>query len=154
MFRSVQSACDARGERWWRSHADWLLAMTEIQRGDPAEAERHALEALPVKRDFADVAGTAMCLEMLATVALATGDPRRTALLHGASERIYRSFSKPQLGSPFFAAMHDDAEKTARTLIGDGAYERAEAAWLRLDGDEAIARALKTEPGPATPGRP
>lgn len=143
ILAEVRDACDARGERWWRSHTDWLTSMAELGRGRADIAERHAREALPVKRDFADLFGITQCTEMLAGAAAAVGNAERAALLHGATETIYRTFRKSQLGSPLFAAVHEGAERTARRLIGDTAYESALASGLALSLEQAISRALE-----------
>jgi predicted ATPase len=138
----VRKACDARGERWFRSHVDWLSSMAELGRGGIVAAERHAREALLVKRDFADLFGITLCTEMLAGAAAATGNARRAALLHGAGESLYRAFSKSYLVSPIFAVVHEGAERTARQLIGDTAYEATLASGLTLTMNQTIAHAL------------
>jgi hypothetical protein len=80
---------------------------------------------------------------MLAGAAAAAGNAERAALLHGASETIYRTFRKSQLGSPMFAAVHEGAERTARQLIGDTAYETALASGQALSLEQVISRALE-----------
>ncbi|MFI6516245.1 ATP-binding protein [Spirillospora sp. NPDC050679] len=132
----------ARGEQWLASHLGWIQALAELGRGDRAAADRHVRAALPVRRLFRDAPGLALCLEMLAAVAAAEERGRRVARLHGAADRIWRTFSVPQLGSPVFAAVHDRAARTARTLIGDCAYTAEAKVGGRLDQEETIAYAL------------
>ncbi|WP_067490695.1 ATP-binding protein [Actinomadura hibisca] len=132
----------ARGERWLVSHLGWIHALAELGRGDRAAADRHVRAALPVRRLFRDGPGLALCLETLAAVAAAEERGRRVARLHGAADRIWRTFSVPQMGSPVFAAVHERAARTARDLIGDGAYTAEARVGGRLDQEETIAYAL------------
>jgi DNA-binding CsgD family transcriptional regulator len=120
--------------------ARYVLAGVALRRGDPAEAERLAHEALAmvVERDLRP--GAPMLLDALAQAAAALDSNEEAARILGAAERAYRELGHAR--RPPEQATVDALVKTLRAEIGveaatDGfaegrAMETAEAiAWLR-----------------------
>ncbi len=141
------SICDEAGEVWSRSITCSVLSMVELLSGDLDQAWSHARSALHGKTLFDDVIGTTMCIELLAWVAAARGDGERAAKLFGAAVGNWRAFGLPLFESAFYEVHHDQFERAARELIGDGRFAALHADGLAMDLPEAVAYALAESTG-------
>ncbi|MCP2338930.1 LuxR C-terminal-related transcriptional regulator [Actinomadura rupiterrae] len=142
LMAAARELSDAAGERWMRSHADFVLALAMRQSGDMEAAARHAADALCVQRTFRDVAAITGCLELLATALSYDGDPLKGARLLGHSERLRATFGLPHPGSAVLAASRRECEERLRASLGDAAFAEARALGRSLTLDEALADAL------------
>ncbi|MEW2524315.1 NB-ARC domain-containing protein [Streptomyces sp. NPDC047071] len=95
------------GELWLRAYGDYMLALAELFRGRADAAATHARAAMRGKRLFHDGLGTALCVDLLASAAVASGDAGRAARLLGSADRLWQA-----IGS-------------ARGVLGDAAYGAA-----------------------------
>ncbi|MEU5884843.1 NB-ARC domain-containing protein [Spirillospora sp. NPDC047279] len=148
---SVRAACVGRGELWWRSHVDHGLALERLSTGAVGAAAEHARAALAVKRDFRDLVGIALCVDILAATAAAAGQAGRAGLLHGAGERIWERHGVPRFGAPMFVTIHEESVRRARAVLGDEGYRRTVAEGAELSLGSAIGYALDHESVPPAP---
>ncbi|WP_202638216.1 ATP-binding protein [Bailinhaonella thermotolerans] len=142
VLRECLSICDEYGEQWGRSYACYVLAVAERERGSLDAAWAQARVALRIKRQFNDVPGCVMCMELLAWVGAAQGDAGRAARLLGATRGMWREFGLPLFGSPFFSAEHQECVDSARARLGEREYDAAFAEGEAFEPAEAIAYAL------------
>ncbi|WP_215732676.1 ATP-binding protein [Lentzea atacamensis] len=141
-----RAACDARGERWARSHLDYMSALAELTRGDFDAAAAYARDALRFKRLLGDNLGFAVNLDALASATAAQGQADRAARLLGIAHQVWQTFGLPQFGSPDLRAARQLCERQARAVLGDAAYRAAFDAGLELDLDSALRYALDEQP--------
>ena len=132
------------------SNEDVVLIQHNIARIDLASGrEAEAAELFRTSLEGATEVGyreiIAYCLEALGEIALARGEPERSARLIGASEALF-----DELGVP----MQDDERETqAQTVaalagrLGAEAFEAARAAGRSMPPEEAIALALENRTG-------
>ncbi|MEV4252928.1 hypothetical protein AB0J52_07130 [Spirillospora sp. NPDC049652] len=155
LVRAVE-LCAGHGDLWWWSHLDWILARVELRRGRPAEASGRARTALAIKLEFQDAMGAALQLEVLAAAAVALGGPGRAARLHGVASAMLRTATTPGLSLLALGDIHAEAERAARTGLGDAAYEREREAGALLEQEAAIAYALAADAAepPTDPAEP
>ncbi|MFJ9119548.1 ATP-binding protein [Streptomyces sp. NPDC102394] len=142
VLEHLRADCERHGEKWMRAYADYLLARTELVRGDHEAARRRSLAALEVKRRLNDRLGTAMCLDVIAAAAVAAGHAERGARLLGLAQQQWNTLGQPQLGLPEWVAEREKCEREARGAIGPGAYETAYEEGRALAWDMGIAYAL------------
>jgi predicted ATPase/transcriptional regulator with XRE-family HTH domain len=127
------------------------LGQARFSAGDLRGAEEAYLASLRVERPFANQQRTAACFEGLAEVALARGQPERTAQLLGAAVQALGKLPPSPL-PPRVAAQREHVALAARQALGEDAWAAAYAAWQPLALDEAIAKELGGAPA-SSPSR-
>ncbi|SNT26873.1 Predicted ATPase [Streptosporangium subroseum] len=142
VLEEVQRLCDARGELWVRACGDYVLSIAQLGLGRAAEAAVAARQSLDVKWRLRDAAGVALALDQLAVIAAVEGDGHRTARLQGSAARLCDTFGLRGLGSKSVSEPRTVAERTARQLLGDDAYDAIFAEGHDDDLDSAMAYAL------------
>ncbi|WP_433251392.1 ATP-binding protein [Streptosporangium sp. CA-135522] len=142
VLEEVQRLCDARGERWARACGDYVLSIAHLGLGRTAEATVAARQSLDVKWRLRDATGVALTVDQLAVIAAVQGDGYRTARLQGAGTRLRALFGLRAPGSQSMSEPGTVAERTARQLLGDDAYDAAFTAGHDDDPDLAVAYAL------------
>ncbi|GAA2865312.1 hypothetical protein GCM10010517_24640 [Streptosporangium fragile] len=140
-LEEARRLCDARGERWVRACGDYVLSIARLGLDRVAEAAEAARESLDAKWRFRDAAGVVLALDQLAVIAAVGGDGHRTARLQGAVARLRTTFGLRRSDSRGMSEPGSVAERTARQLLGDEAYDAAFAEGYD-DLDSAIAYAL------------
>ncbi|MGV9777505.1 ATP-binding protein [Streptosporangium sp. NPDC003464] len=143
MLEEVQRLCDARGERWARACGDYVLSIARLGLGRAAGAAAAARQSLDVKWRLRDTAGVALAVDQLAVIAAVEGDGYRTARLQGTGARLRAVSGLRRAGCP--QGMSEPgtvAERTARQLLGDDAYDAAFAEGHDDDPGSAVAYAL------------
>ncbi|MEV5280285.1 AAA family ATPase [Streptomyces sp. NPDC052811] len=138
----LRDACAARGEHWMRAYADYMLAVSALALGRPAEAAAHARAMLAGKRLLHDSFGIAIGLDVLACAVAAQGDGEGGALLLGVGQECWRTVGKAQMGAPELTAVREECESRARAALGDGAYESAFERGVSTRLDEGLGLAL------------
>ncbi|MFG2720365.1 ATP-binding protein [Streptomyces sp. NPDC048416] len=139
----LRDECAARGERWMRAYADYMLAAGALALDRPAEAAAHARAMLAGKRLLRDSFGLAMGLDMLACAVASQGDAEDGALLLGIGRECWRTVGKEQMGAPELAAVRERCERRARAALGDGAYASAFGRGVATGLDDGLALALR-----------
>ncbi|MBB2909410.1 hypothetical protein FHS43_000656 [Streptosporangium becharense] len=141
-LEEARRLCDARGERWARAHGDYVLSVARLGMGRVTEAAEAARESLAGKWRLHDVAGVAPVLDQLAVIAAVEGDGYRTARLQGAVARLRVARGLEGPGPQGMSEPRAVAERTARRLLGDEAYDAAFAEGHDDDLGSAVAFAL------------
>ncbi|MFC6064318.1 ATP-binding protein [Streptomyces ochraceiscleroticus] len=148
----MRVVCVQRDETWARAWGEYTCALAALGLGRTEEAAVHARTALEGKHRLHDSLGTAMAVDVLASVAIASGHAERAARLLGIAEHIWQTLGIPQLGSPDLLAARTACETQARRLLGDDAYQAAFHAGYHTEPDTGITYALTTpDTPPAVP---
>ena len=123
------------------AHALHSLGMASMRLSDTEQAARHLRESVSLFQEVDDRGGIAMCLEGMAAVLGATGQPGGAARLLGAAEALREVLGVPVL--PTDRAEYDRAVERAQAGIDDRAFRSAWAAGRLLTPDEAVAEATQ-----------
>ncbi|MGV9326008.1 hypothetical protein [Streptosporangium sandarakinum] len=134
--------CEARGELWARAQCDHVLSIARLGLGEADEAARAAGRSLAARWRLRDTAGAAEALGQLAVIASIQGDARRTARLQGAEKRMRGLSGARGPGRESVCEPGTVAERTARQLLGDDAYDAAFAEGCDDDPGSAVLHAL------------
>ncbi|WP_037825265.1 ATP-binding protein [Streptomyces sp. NRRL B-1347] len=138
----LRADCAEHGEIWLRAFGDYTLALAALFGGRPDEAAAHARAATGGKRQFQDSVGIALCLDLLASAAVASGDAERAARLLGTADRLWQAVGSARIGSEDFATARAACETEARSALGDDAYGAAFDAGYEDDLDAVVADVL------------
>ena len=102
-------------------------------------------ESLTITREIADTLNTASCLEELAGVAVAQGNPTWAARLLGAAEALRDTPGTPI--PPAERALYEHSVATTRAQLGEKAYAQAWIEGRSLTPEQAVAaQGLETLP--------
>lgn len=142
-LQEVRDLCDQRGELWARSYADTFHSQAFLAQQNYPAAIEAAQAAMKNKWELGDTAGSAMSIDVLAAAAAATGDAPRTARLLGITHRLWRLIGGVGFSIPALLQAREQSEQTARSLLGDHAYEAAFRTGTELPDDQIAACALK-----------
>ncbi len=115
--------CDELGEQWARGTALWTRGAARWLSGDNAAAIEDVLACLRIKEQLDDLHTIAMSFDLLSVCLVATGDFERTAVLHGASERLWTLLNAPVLMGPAYAEIRKSAADTARNALGEERFD-------------------------------
>jgi len=130
------------GELWCTSYLEGLLSVGLFLCGDRESAKVPGRRALATTHRINDVMGMAFGLGGLAFIAAGEGRYERTAWLFGASAPLWERTGRWYTGSPAYEALHQVAERVARSGLGDDLFWRLRAAGAAAPLDEAIELAL------------
>ncbi|MFF4183950.1 ATP-binding protein [Streptomyces sp. NPDC001691] len=139
----LRDQCAARGERWMRAYADYVLAVSALALDRPAEAAAHARAMLAGKRLLHDSFGIAIGLDLLACAVTSQGAGEDGAMLLGVGQECWRTVGKAQMGAPELTALRERCERRARAALGDDAYESAFDRGVAAGVDGGLTVALK-----------
>ncbi len=145
--------CDELGEQWARGTALWTRGAARRLSGDNVAAIEDALACLRIKEDLGDLHTIAMSFDLLSACLVAAGDCERTAVLHGASERLWTLLNAPALMGPAYAETRKSAAGTARNSLGEERFDALMAHGYTMSLPVALAVA-KDEAPAAPPGEP
>jgi predicted ATPase/DNA-binding SARP family transcriptional activator len=127
------------------------LADVARERGDHPAGIAAVAEALDLYAGLAWVGGVLNCLEQLAELFAATGEPDRAATIWGAHAARCDEIGRER-SHPIEAPAREEAIGAARAALGDRRFEQAWAEGAELDLDRATAYALAGV-RPASPTR-
>ncbi|OYO04993.1 hypothetical protein CGZ95_01405 [Enemella evansiae] len=141
------------GETWFQAYAWWVRGLALTKQGDLTGAREAVLAALGIQADNLDGISIAHLITLAAQIAVAAGDPRRAARLHGLADRTWHTLGTEVAAfGPGLAT--DDQQARSRTRQGLSADAHREAlAWgtsHATDHRAAVAGAL-AELGALTP---
>lgn len=137
-----EEICASLGESWARSWAEWNLSVIRWRQGRFDEAADRLLEALRIKRDLDDQLGIPFCVDLLAALAGVTGAPHRSAVLFGATEKMWRPIGLPLFGTELLLDWREQAKARSREALGSRAFDAAWREGGALTQPAAIAYAL------------
>jgi non-specific serine/threonine protein kinase len=153
--------CDELDEQWARGSALWVRGAARWLSGDNAGAIEDALACLSIKERLGDLHTIAMSFDLISVCLLATSDFERTAVLHGASERLWTLLSAPVLMGPAYAEIRKSTADTARNALSEERFDALAGYGYALplsvalavakgDAPAAPSAALSTEAKPLT----
>jgi predicted ATPase/class 3 adenylate cyclase len=117
------------------------LARVVACQGDLAAAQQLYLKSLALARAIGANNSIAFCLECLAAVVAAQGEPRWAARLWGAAEAWREAFETPM--PPVYRADYERAVAAARTQLGRKIFAAAWAQGRAMPPEQAITDVLK-----------
>ncbi|HEY3481780.1 MAG TPA: LuxR C-terminal-related transcriptional regulator, partial [Streptomyces sp.] len=148
-----EEACavgDAYGEQWAHAYAIYVQALVALGRGDFDRAAEHGRHCLRLKREFDDLLGIALAIEVLAWNEAAREHWEPAATMLGSAQPIWQAVGFPMFGSKYFGAPHGECETRTRDALGDGPFDAAFHRGREFGLPEAITYALgDTTPSPA-----
>ena len=143
----------AHGEQWAYAYGVYTQALVALSRGDLEKARGYGRACLRIKRNFNDLLGIVLAVEVLAWTAAARQDWPRAATLLGAAQRIWPSVGFPMFGSRYFGAPHGECATRTREALGDRPFETAERRGREFSLEDAIVYALEDTGSAALPDR-
>lgn len=137
------------GEQWARGTALVARGGARWRAGDYPAAIQDALACLRIKEELGDLHSIAMCLDLLMTCLVSTGDLERAAVLRGAADMLWTLLNAPVLVGPAYTQIRESHNATARASLGEERF----AALRRHGAALPLAEALATARGevPAVP---
>ncbi len=146
-----RAICASHGERWYQSHALWVLGIAVWQQGDARRAAALEQDSIRLKPSSYDLLGVAHCIEALAWFAAAEGRDKRAARLLGAAQAVRQEIGVSLHGFAHLTTYHDTATARARDALGEAAFQRAFSDGASLDVPQAVATALDEQEKPEKP---
>ncbi|MFJ5261168.1 ATP-binding protein [Streptomyces sp. NPDC088387] len=146
--------CERHGDEWVLSYVLRILALAYAGKDDLPRAERHAREALRLKRAVHDVLGSGLTLDLLARIACQSGAYERAAVLLGGADRVWADVDRNRWGSDALNSARREVESRTREAVGVDAFRRAYDHGGSLGLEEIVAHALderRPEPTAAPP---
>jgi predicted ATPase len=135
-FENGLALTESRGESVYRTYALWSIGIAKWRRGEHEDAQRLLKQGLRLAHRVNDPRMAAACLESIAWIAVAAGDPRLAVVLTGAAAVLNRSVGSPTAVFPHLLVHHQESENRARQSLGTQAFDAAlhEGASLGFDG--------------------
>jgi non-specific serine/threonine protein kinase len=147
--------CEEIGEQWARGTALWTRGAARWLSGDNAAAIEDALACLRIKEPLDDLHTIAMSFDLLSVCLAGTGDFARTAVLHGASERLWTLLNAPVLMGPAYAEIRKSGADAARNSLGEERFDALSSRGHAMSLSVALAVARGEAPADtAKPGAP
>jgi non-specific serine/threonine protein kinase len=142
------------GEAWSRAYSTWIAGFTHWLRRDVPAAVQLYRRSLAISRHIDDPVGIGLCLEGLAWILAASGEPIRAAVLLGAARKLWERIETSTAALAGLFVHHQDAVAAIAAALPasslDGAYARGRA----LSQSEAVRFALGEEPAVPVPAQP
>jgi predicted ATPase/DNA-binding CsgD family transcriptional regulator len=152
-------SCRRCGERWWLAYTLLASAAVSFHRGEIAEGERQAREALPLHYALGSGSGVVSALDSLAYVAAANGDLDRAACLLGASTTLAKLLGQHTTARRRYWWGWENVPADLRSTLGDAAFDLAFQRGEQMSRDGAVGYALGVDqtsgrlPAPRVPSR-
>ncbi|WP_143069389.1 ATP-binding protein [Rhodococcus maanshanensis] len=147
----VLAANEAHGGTVYRSYALLSIATAVRGQGDNDRAVECLEEALRLMRAGEDPGSAVTCLQTLAWIASEQHEPRRAAVLMGASDALGRAAGTVTVRFPDLHVHPDEFTRNVSGTLGVPGYEAAYREGGALDFGGAIAFALREQSPEETP---
>jgi predicted ATPase/DNA-binding CsgD family transcriptional regulator len=138
--------CEELGEQWAYGTALWTRGAARWLSGDNAAAIQDALACLRIKEPLDDLHTIAMSFDLLSVCLAGTGDFERTAVLHGASERLWTLLNAPVLMGPAYAEIRKSGADAARNSLGEERFDALTGRGYAMSLSVALAVARSEAP--------
>ena len=153
-YEKALAISKSQGETVYQSYTLWAMGVAVWRQGDQDRAVALLGQALQLTAQVNDPLTCASCLEVLAWIAAAEPNPRRTAVLMGAAEELGHSVGSVTIVFPTLLRFHDEYEATTRRALGEKAFGTARRHGRLMRMDDAVAFALGRKPPDTTPTGP
>lgn len=138
------------GERFHRAYALWSMGIFAMAQGAHDRAAELYRESISLRRDIRDLTGIGWSVESLSWVEASLGHAAPSATLLGAADRVWEIMARPLSTYQHMYPYHEEAERVARSQLGDTGFDTAFERGRKMSVDEAIAFSLNEE-APAEP---
>jgi predicted ATPase/DNA-binding CsgD family transcriptional regulator len=137
----------ATGEVWWQSFGLWAMSVLRWRDGDHAGATAAAKESLVTgKAVEGEQFAVGLAVESLAWIAAAEQRDQRSAVLLGASGRMWQSMHTSLAPFRVLQVWHDEVVAQVRARLGAAAFSAAARRGSELSAADAVATALERQP--------
>ena len=138
--------CAELDEQWARGTALCARGTAYWLAGDFTAAIEDALACLRIKEELGDLHTIAMCLDLLTTCLVSTGDMERAAVLRGAADTLWKLLNASLLVSPAYARIRESSDAAARSALGEERFAALRAHGAALPLSDALATARGEAP--------
>jgi non-specific serine/threonine protein kinase len=121
------------------------MGIFAMARGEHDRAAELYRESISLRRDIRDLTGIGWSVESLSWVEAALGHAAPAATLLGVADRIWEIMARPLSTYQHMYPYHEEAERVARSQLGDAGFDAAFERGRRMSVDEAIAFSLNEE---------
>jgi predicted ATPase/DNA-binding CsgD family transcriptional regulator len=137
----------ASGEVWWQSFALWALSVLRWRDGDLDGATTAAKESLVIRKLVeGEQFAVGLAVEALAWIACSEQRDPRSAVLLGASRRMWEGMHTSLAPFRDLQDWHDEVVGQVRSRLGPAAFSAAARRGSELSTADAIATALERQP--------
>jgi predicted ATPase/DNA-binding CsgD family transcriptional regulator len=135
------------GEVWWQAFGLWALSVLRWRDGDHAGATAAAKESLViVKAMEGELFAVGLAVESLAWTAAAEQRDQRSAVLLGASTRMWQGMHTSLAPFRILQDWHDEVVGQVRGRLGAAAFSAAIRRGVDLSVADAVGMALERQP--------
>lgn len=135
---------DEHGAQLWKAFVLWVMALYWSRTGDQDRAVRNLREAIDIFVVLKHNLGLACCLDGLACVAVASGQPERAAELMGAAREIWRMGPARLPYHYVRQTAVDAAEQQTRNALGSVEFDNKLAQGTAMPLDTALTYAVES----------
>jgi len=137
----------ASGEVWWQAFGLWALSVLRWRDGDNAGATAAAKESLAIgKAVEGEQFAVGLAIESLAWIAAAEQRDQRSAVLLGASTRMWQGMHTSLAPFRVLQDWHDEVVDQVRSRLGAPAFSAAIRRGTDMSAADAVASALERQP--------
>jgi predicted ATPase/DNA-binding CsgD family transcriptional regulator len=145
----------ASGEVWWQSFGLWALSVLRWRDGDYAGATASAKESLAIgKAVEGEQFAVGLAVESLAWIAARELRDQRSAMLLGASRRMWQEMRTSLAPFRVLQGWHDEVVDEVRSRLGATAFSAATRRGSELSAADVVATALERQPRVRVPESP
>lgn len=138
--REAVTRSQSLGETWGGSYALWVLAFDAWTRKDLDVAEDLAKQSLELRHDFRDDLGEALVINLMAGIAVDSGDAKKAAKLLGIVATTLAMVGFEVTG--VLASYYEPITRAAQERLGEDAFSRYYEIGRRLDPAQRMSVAL------------
>jgi predicted ATPase/DNA-binding CsgD family transcriptional regulator len=130
------------GDLWSTSYMHYTTGLALFQQGKYEQSAAAEYRALALKSELGDIMGIAHCLEVLAWLAACQRRYDRASWLLGAASELWHRTGRRVSGNPVLEEFHQQASRTARSMLGDDRYQLRHRRGTDYPLDELIEQAV------------
>jgi non-specific serine/threonine protein kinase len=132
---------------WWQAFALWALSVLRRRDGDLDGATAAAKESLLIRKVVEGEQFTVgLAVESLAWIACSEQRDQRSAVLLGASKRMWQAMHTSLAPFQALRDWHDEVVEQVRSRLGAAAFSAAVRRGAELSASDAVATALERQP--------
>jgi non-specific serine/threonine protein kinase len=140
----VLALAESHGESVFRSMASWSVGLESWRQGDHRRTSMMLTRGLRLAQQLNDVRTAASCLEVLAWISAANGEPIRAAVMMAAADAVGRASGNWAFVFPDLPVFHQECVDRVRDAITAQEFGVACAEGRSMSLNDAVAYALAT----------